>query len=117
MIDLPVISDCHDCGACCRTMSSPPGYAVITIRGPDQWPDEEDVARCLALTGEAKRTLDEYCAWLVASRPKGERPCIWFDPATRACRHYDDRPNICRDFAMGSDGCRNWRREFNVFPY
>jgi Fe-S-cluster containining protein len=39
------------------------------------------------------------------------RPCAWLDLETRQCLHYDDRPQICRDFERGSQECRlaRWR--------
>ena len=33
-------------------------------------------------------------------------PCVWFCSETRSCRHYDLRPDHCRQFEIGSDLCR-----------
>lgn len=32
--------------------------------------------------------------------------CVWLDPATLRCRHYEFRPQACRDFEVGSLLCR-----------
>ena len=46
--------------------------------------------------------------------------CIWFDRQTKGCKHYEHRPDICRDFEIGSSECHTWRRYFGmeavVFP-
>lgn len=36
-------------------------------------------------------------------------PCIWLDLDTRQCRHYEHRPQMCRDFEMGRYHCRRMR--------
>ena len=33
-------------------------------------------------------------------------PCVWLNPETRLCRHYELRPQACRDFQISSDLCR-----------
>ena len=30
-------------------------------------------------------------------------PCVWYDTASARCKHYDYRPQACRDFLIGSD--------------
>lgn len=37
-------------------------------------------------------------------------PCLWLDPVTRQCRHYEWRPKICRDFPMGGPACVAMRK-------
>ncbi len=32
--------------------------------------------------------------------------CVWLNPTTGLCRHYELRPQACRDFEIGSDLCR-----------
>lgn len=39
------------------------------------------------------------------SRDRHGQPCPEYDPLTKACRIYDTRPAICRDFMPGSEGC------------
>jgi len=33
-------------------------------------------------------------------------PCVWFDVAHRQCLYYEQRPDACRRFEIGSDLCR-----------
>ena len=33
-------------------------------------------------------------------------PCVWLNSETRQCRHYELRPQACRDFPINSDLCR-----------
>jgi Fe-S-cluster containining protein len=41
-------------------------------------------------------------------------PCLWFDPQTRRCRHYEHRPQACRVFEIGSHDCHGARRRAGV---
>ena len=104
---LPVL-DCNECGACCTQLVYPPfygpwdpSYQALEANRPDLFAqlavDREERQR------EFRRTGVE---------PWGT-PCSWFEPETRRCKHYDHRPDICRDFNMGSDemgGCLDQRR-------
>ena len=119
---LPVITpaDCEGCGACCRHVGHPMFYAVInweTGRYPagDDYrpPDPLFVALPVRLKHElvayARRCLrdgegDDY----------GE-PCIWLTP-DGTCRHYEHRPQVCRDFEMGGEDCLRFRREQGIGP-
>lgn len=38
--------------------------------------------------------------------------CAALDPNTFACTIYGDRPGICREYAMGSPGCREERHKW-----
>jgi Fe-S-cluster containining protein len=40
--------------------------------------------------------------------------CVWFNPDTKRCRHYEHRPMICRGFAVGGEGCLRRRREEGI---
>jgi Fe-S-cluster containining protein len=31
--------------------------------------------------------------------------CLWFDRAKKACLHYDERPEVCRQFELGGEEC------------
>jgi Fe-S-cluster containining protein len=44
------------------------------------------------------------------------KPCMWYDAETRRCKHYEYRPETCRDFEVGETACLNWRRTFGVDP-
>lgn len=91
MTPLPLIhpaGDCSGCGMCCAEIGTPP----FTHTEGDEPPPH------LAWDFE----LHEW---------RGEQglPCLWFDPAARTCLHYADRPQVCREFAVGSHACRRWR--------
>lgn len=36
-------------------------------------------------------------------------PCIWYVLETKRCRHYDYRPDICREIPVGGRSCLFWR--------
>jgi Fe-S-cluster containining protein len=38
-------------------------------------------------------------------------PCGWFDMESRQCRHHVHRPDVCREFEIGSEYCRNMRKD------
>lgn len=42
-----------------------------------------------------------------------DNPCSWLDQETKQCKHYDQRPNICRDFVVGSNNCLSCREQFS----
>lgn len=121
MIPLPVVPEsvsCDGCGACCMTQQSPPGYGLLFCQ---TWLDSQDedareearVERAeLHLPAELVNELLTY--WAPGSGPKDVGPCIWLDLATRRCRHYEYRPDICQEFERGSLDCLNWREEFEM---
>jgi Fe-S-cluster containining protein len=117
--DLPVIESCDGCGACCREQQSPPGYVALLVdptlaAGPFQ----DDADRLKTLPDAAMQSLQDYIAARRAgSIPDRQLACIWL---TRhgTCRFYDHRPLICRESLQpGDDGCRSWRRQFQIKPY
>lgn len=63
---------------------------------------------------------DHVPDWLVAhddhglaTLAKGEDGwCAAVDPNTSRCTIYEQRPAICRKYAMGSPGCRDERRKW-----
>jgi Fe-S-cluster containining protein len=55
------------------------------------------------------RLRAEIVARRRSSPPRG--PCFWLDLAARRCRHYEHRPDVCRDFKLGGDGCLWSRKE------
>ena len=120
---LPIVTSCDGCrGSCCRQQSSPPGYLYLIVlerRGEldrreveRAWPG--DLARIASLTAEVRAELDAYLERCKREPPRGETPCIWLDEETGRCRHYEHRPSICRDLAVGSEGCLHWRKEYGI---
>ncbi len=78
--DLP---PCAGCGRCCHLV-------VALIPGVDRVPEEFAVER--------------EGAWCMDQR--GDGACVALDPLTRLCTIYENRPQVCRDFARGSGLCR-----------
>lgn len=83
---------CDDCGACCLHMVRPPFYRL----GDPAW-------AWLVLT--RPDLAEEIDADIDAHPGDDERPCLWLDLETRRCRHYELRPEICRDFEPGCYAC------------
>ena len=79
--------DCTDCGACCIDQ-----YIRLT---------EEEVraARPEEVQGSFLRKIDGHC--------------IRFDPLTRKCKDYENRPAICRKFPPGCMECVLIRLSFD----
>jgi len=94
MIALPLIESCDDCGRCCLHLDTPPFHE----RERNSLPAEL-LAQIEAV--EAGQT----------SPDENGGPCLWFDPATKRCRHYDIRPDACRYFPLGGEDCRRLRQE------
>lgn len=42
------------------------------------------------------------------------KPCLWFDELTRKCKHYEYRPQTCRDFDPGCDVCLEDRQIYQI---
>ena len=84
-------------------------------QGTEEDADDEDYQRAMDLPDELKQELLTYQDRLVAGEghPRGG-VCLWLDESTGGCQHYEHRPSICREFAMGSEECHSWRREYDV---
>jgi Fe-S-cluster containining protein len=79
---------CKDCGHCCRNQTCPP------FCGEDENLPQE--------------LREEINAWLDSPEWSDDAPCLWLTPDNR-CKHYDLRPDICRDYEVGDEACRNER--------
>jgi len=76
--------------------------------------DGDDAPRVRALPESLRAELLHYATypWEFADGIP-ELPCLWLDPVTRKCRHYEHRPSICRDaLERGDEGCRLWRDQY-----
>ena len=82
------------------------GYPAF-IAGSQSQPPE---SHWLDLPSDLKQELLDYIADYQAP-PEGELDgsCFWLDKETRLCKHHTHRPNVCRDFSVGSKGCLQWR--------
>lgn len=146
---LPVTS-CDDCGACCRHMGTPPGYAMFYAIGgiPDYAKESPDYERWLALPPDveaglrdyyegmiAGRLMDrtrncvtdeeiadavksgrlEWAGWKIHKAANNPIPCLWYDEAAKRCRHYEHRPETCREAVVpGDEACLATRRAFRI---
>jgi Fe-S-cluster containining protein len=114
--ELPVVSSCTDCGACCSYQGAPPDYVALRLSPHFALEPsfEEDAARLEQLPPEALALLEGY---LAARRPLPTQPgpadeglCVWYDEAAGNCRFYEWRPSTCRLFELNSPGCHIYRR-------
>jgi len=64
------------------------------------------------LSKELLAPIEDYLATLKESDVG--HPCLWLDLETRECRHYEQRPQICREFERGSATCGLLRWRYRV---
>ena len=91
---------------------SPPGYVMIMAHN---YGDLRDKDRWARMPEELRQQLREYGDNLRAKKrpPHPTHPvCLWLDRENNRCRHYEWRPQICRDFEVGSRDCHSWRKEY-----
>jgi uncharacterized protein len=86
---LPVISSCDGCAACCMRTPIPPFQPGESVA--------RDVPAELMVPIDQRIEADQHFNLL---------PCVWLNPETRRCQHYELRPQACRDFELGTDLCR-----------
>lgn len=103
---LPIL-DCNDCGACCLTMGHPRYFWNQSVGS--------DVDRIwIKLPAYLVREIEDHIESLVDDQSDFGKPCIWFDPEKKNCRHHGHRPQVCRDLDVGSEACLRSRRQFNI---
>ena len=101
--DLPILN-CDDCGACCMSIGHPHFWRAATGENADpHW---------AGLPDNLKTEINQYIDGL-EDHDMGQ-PCIWLDLDTKSCRHYEHRPQMCRDFEVNSFHCRRIRSEFGI---
>lgn len=105
MITLPVVS-CDGCGECCRHQVMPP---FVRFDGDPEWErlkaSRPDLAAGIEAEIARKTREDDW---------PDDAPCFWFDIDTGRCRHYEDRPQICRDFEVGCEDCIRYRDDAGI---
>jgi uncharacterized protein len=97
---------CEGCGLCCEGIGSP----VALYQSRPAWVDHHPFRP----EGLPLHLIEEIDAHFVGAF-RGEEPqdlCFWYDPEGRQCKHYEWRPQICRDYELGGRECRNLRRPF-----
>lgn len=99
---------CAGCGLCCEGNGSP----VVLYASRPEWQTEHPF-RPPGLPVELIREIDEHFAGLYRGQEPPER-CLWFDAESRRCRHYEWRPQVCRDYELGGTACLTLRRAIAV---
>ena len=103
MSKLPVVTSCEGCGLCCTTMGMPQFFGHLALPGMD--PIWETVP------GDVK---DELLEFIDEGGAELGVPCFWFDTKSKLCKHYEYRPQICRDFEMGNPHCVRLRFQHGI---
>ena len=107
---LPTLSDCDSCGICCLHM----GYPSYVTGGPSsESPTGQEVSSekaWIEMPSALKQELIEFIgSYSAPVDGELDGPCVWYDAERRCCKHHQHRPQVCRDFAVGGDGCLEWR--------
>ncbi len=98
---------CNNCGLCCMHMRTPPFIG-------DADPHWIKLSKALK---------DEIRNWVMGPSPRYDfmvqfkekiNPCIWLDLVSGKCKHYDLRPQVCRDYKVGCQSCRTLRKEVDL---
>lgn len=107
MFQLPILppESCEGCGLCCEGIGSP----VLLYASRPGLPDVHPF-RPADLPRELIEEIDSHFAGLVRGQEPQER-CLWFDQVNRVCRHYQFRPQVCRDYELGGRACLQRRRD------
>ncbi|MGI9472127.1 MAG: YkgJ family cysteine cluster protein [Rubripirellula sp.] len=104
-LSLPTVEDCEGCGACCLHM----GYPSYLTGSAHQPPEPHWVS----LPDSLRHELEQYAeAYQAPGEGELDGPCVWFDLDTRRCKHHEHRPQVCRDFRIGSQDCLGWRKQY-----
>lgn len=104
---LPILGappSCEGCGACCEGIGSP----VLLYASRPTYGSSHPY-RPADLPAELIDEIDLHFSGLCRGQEPQER-CLWFDPASRGCRHYEYRPQICRDYELAGRACLARRR-------
>lgn len=125
--------DCRGCGVCCFHMGYP---AFVRPSGPLTWEEIEADPRLREFAKDARTRqqlldgnpgevfwhrlpehlraeLESFVANYSVRDRELAPPCFWLDMNTRRCKHHEHRPRVCRDFEIGSRGCREWRSHYH----
>lgn len=77
------------------------------------WADTEVIRAAASL-----KTADLVKAEAEIKRSQQEQtiPCLWLDEDTKRCKHYEHRPEVCRDSVMvpGNGPCLSTRKRFRI---
>jgi uncharacterized protein len=114
-LESQIPDSCAGCGLCCEGIGSPVLLYVSRSEFAVSHP-----FRPPGLPAELIREIDDHFAGLFRGQEPQEQ-CLWFDAATRQCRHYEWRPQVCRDYELAGDACllrrEQYRRECADQPF
>lgn len=105
MDGLPIVESCDGCGVCCMHMAVPP----------------YDAGELLHLHQNEPQVYADYCAakdsrlLQFMATEISDVPCGWFDMVTRKCRHYEHRPEVCKDYERGGWNCLSQRAKVRLW--
>ena len=97
---------CDGCGLCCEKIGSP---VVLYASRPDI--QGSHPFRPHGFPAELAHEIDQRFLGLKRDEEPQEQ-CLWFDSETRRCKHYEWRPQVCRDYELGGEACLLERRPF-----
>jgi Fe-S-cluster containining protein len=103
---LPIVYDCEGCGVCCMHMGTPPGFVYYLPRKGEKISKEarerEDYQIVKSLPAKLRAELRAYYNAVdrgeLEDRTGYDAPCPWLDERTMRCKHYENRPTICREY-------------------
>jgi Fe-S-cluster containining protein len=95
---------------------SPPGYLAMMVFGVDYKASFDDWERLKTLPTNLLQELVDYRAHLIEHKTHPNKGiCIWFDETTKRCKHYELRPDVCREVVKcGDASCIGWRKDYNI---
>ncbi len=99
-------TSCGGCGLCCLGVGSP----VLLYQTRADW-EQHHPHRPEGLPVGLIAEIDAHFRGLF----RGQEPqdqCLWFDPETHSCKHYEWRPKVCRDYEFADHECVELRRPF-----
>ena len=91
------VIDCKGCGVCCTEIGVPPFLGFEIYELPE------------SLRDKFLAELQEF-----PDREMAKTPCRWYDLISKRCLQHKYRPQLCRDFEVGSESCVAMRSHFNV---
>lgn len=104
----PAPTSCEGCGQCCQGIGSP----VLLYASRKDF-GESHPYRPADLPVELIAEIDEHFSGLLRGQePQGQ--CLWYDPARRSCRHYEWRPQVCKDYELAGRACLQLRRLYSI---
>lgn len=120
------MTECNGCGGCCNPVASPftkPEIRILLAHGKM---NEEDGYFMLEDTvAISRRQAIERAPWLRNAKLYTVNPvtmepiislsfyeCKHYDPETRACTNYENRPPVCRDYPQYN----NWPNPGAALP-